>query len=210
MTTIGNPSDHSANLPSVNASSVEPAAQRELGRNEPCHCGSGKKFKRCHGVDAAPRLGAPKPAYDPSAIPAGMPGGFDPAKLDSQMMVQFSQLMARLPKGQLQKLQSIMQRAMRGEDVSREAQHLEKSLPVELQQLLVSLSGQMTGGPMAGAQMPINGDMSEEEARRIVAAAAKEGKISSTQAQDLLATTPVAQEKEARGLGRLWKGITGK
>lgn len=22
----------------------------ELGRNEPCHCGSGKKFKRCHGA----------------------------------------------------------------------------------------------------------------------------------------------------------------
>lgn len=21
-----------------------------LGRNEPCHCGSGKKFKRCHGA----------------------------------------------------------------------------------------------------------------------------------------------------------------
>lgn len=24
------------------------------GRNEPCWCGSGKKFKRCHGVNAAP------------------------------------------------------------------------------------------------------------------------------------------------------------
>jgi len=22
----------------------------EIGRNEPCHCGSGKKFKKCHGV----------------------------------------------------------------------------------------------------------------------------------------------------------------
>lgn len=22
----------------------------EVGRNEPCHCGSGKKFKKCHGA----------------------------------------------------------------------------------------------------------------------------------------------------------------
>ncbi|MDP3277757.1 MAG: SEC-C metal-binding domain-containing protein [Deltaproteobacteria bacterium] len=21
-----------------------------LGRNDPCHCGSGKKFKKCHGA----------------------------------------------------------------------------------------------------------------------------------------------------------------
>ena len=24
----------------------------QLGRNEPCHCGSGKKFKKCHGREA--------------------------------------------------------------------------------------------------------------------------------------------------------------
>lgn len=24
-------------------------ATKNLGRNEPCHCGSGKKFKNCHG-----------------------------------------------------------------------------------------------------------------------------------------------------------------
>jgi len=35
--------------------SAEPSAapfvrqERKLGRNEPCHCGSGKKFKQCHG-----------------------------------------------------------------------------------------------------------------------------------------------------------------
>jgi uncharacterized protein YecA (UPF0149 family) len=22
----------------------------KLGRNDPCHCGSGKKYKKCHGV----------------------------------------------------------------------------------------------------------------------------------------------------------------
>jgi hypothetical protein len=24
------------------------ATRRELGRNDPCHCGSGKKYKQCH------------------------------------------------------------------------------------------------------------------------------------------------------------------
>jgi SWIM/SEC-C metal-binding protein len=29
----------------------EPARAPQLpGRNEPCHCGSGKKFKKCHGA----------------------------------------------------------------------------------------------------------------------------------------------------------------
>lgn len=27
-------------------------AEPKIGRNDPCHCGSGKKFKKCHGVDA--------------------------------------------------------------------------------------------------------------------------------------------------------------
>lgn len=25
--------------------------ERKIGRNEPCPCRSGKKFKKCHGVD---------------------------------------------------------------------------------------------------------------------------------------------------------------
>jgi uncharacterized protein YecA (UPF0149 family) len=31
---------------------IQTPFQREapkLGRNDPCHCGSGKKFKKCHG-----------------------------------------------------------------------------------------------------------------------------------------------------------------
>jgi uncharacterized protein YecA (UPF0149 family) len=27
---------------------IPPASARHLGRNEPCWCGSGKKYKRCH------------------------------------------------------------------------------------------------------------------------------------------------------------------
>ena len=26
-----------------------PSGGRKIGRNEPCPCGSGKKFKQCHG-----------------------------------------------------------------------------------------------------------------------------------------------------------------
>jgi preprotein translocase subunit SecA len=25
----------------------------KLGRNDPCHCGSGRKFKKCHGAPAS-------------------------------------------------------------------------------------------------------------------------------------------------------------
>ncbi|MFM7105420.1 MAG: SEC-C metal-binding domain-containing protein [Flavobacteriales bacterium] len=31
---------------------VEPLrVEKTVGRNEPCPCGSGKKFKACHGVE---------------------------------------------------------------------------------------------------------------------------------------------------------------
>jgi preprotein translocase subunit SecA len=31
------------------AGTAQPAEAAKLGRNDPCWCGSGKKFKRCHG-----------------------------------------------------------------------------------------------------------------------------------------------------------------
>ncbi len=33
------------------------ASGPKLGRNDPCHCGSGKKYKKCHGKKAAPVTG---------------------------------------------------------------------------------------------------------------------------------------------------------
>ncbi len=33
--------------------------KRKIGRNEPCPCGSGKKFKRCHGRHSSEPLGPP-------------------------------------------------------------------------------------------------------------------------------------------------------
>jgi preprotein translocase subunit SecA len=32
---------------------VQPVrVEKKVGRNDPCPCGSGKKFKQCHGKDA--------------------------------------------------------------------------------------------------------------------------------------------------------------
>ncbi|MFY0524547.1 preprotein translocase subunit SecA [Archangium gephyra] len=35
------------------ARQAAPAAGPKLGRNDPCHCGSGKKYKKCHGASEA-------------------------------------------------------------------------------------------------------------------------------------------------------------
>ncbi|MBL4630059.1 MAG: SEC-C domain-containing protein, partial [Paraglaciecola sp.] len=36
------------NMPIV-IEKLDPRKQVKLGRNEPCHCGSGRKYKICHG-----------------------------------------------------------------------------------------------------------------------------------------------------------------
>jgi hypothetical protein len=37
-------------------------SRRKIGRNEPCHCGSGKKFKKCHGAVSSDPQPLPMPA----------------------------------------------------------------------------------------------------------------------------------------------------
>jgi len=54
---------------------VSPDAHPELGRNDPCHCGSGKKYKQCClGKDEAAareaRAKAAEKAPAPEAAPA--------------------------------------------------------------------------------------------------------------------------------------------
>jgi len=197
---------------------TEPTNEKIIGRNEPCPCNSGKKYKRCCGVGAAPKISAPQaPVYPQGMDPEAMKSQFDP-----QMMTQFSQMMGRLPKGQLQKLQSIMQKAMAGKDVTREAKEFEGSLPTELQTLLAGFQmpgmGGMPGMP-SGADMPaieaehspasgMSPTMSEEEARKIVEAAAKSGKISADEASTLLQPNPSAESKG--GFSKVWKKISGK
>ncbi len=119
-----------------------------IGRNDPCPCGSGKKYKKCHQGQAddpveAQRLAAqPAPVEKPAAAPAA-PGGFDPSQFSPEMMAQFTQMFQRLPKGQIQRFQSIMQKAMAGKDVSRESAEFEGTLPVEFQKMMQSLSQQV-------------------------------------------------------------------
>lgn len=219
-------------------SSVERNDRSEPGRNEPCSCGSGKKYKRCHGVNAAPKLTAPKPVMDPGVGGAGpgaggaFPGGFDPSKMDPAMMLQFTQALQRLPKGQLQRLQGIMQKAMSGKDVTRESEDFERTLPPDIQQLMVSFAGQMQGmqgmggmpgmmGGMPGGAGPQTAalpapesspsGMSADQAREIVAAAAAEGKISKEEAEKLLAASSTGTDEEKKtGFTKFWRGITGK
>jgi hypothetical protein len=200
-----------------------------IGRNEPCPCGSKKKYKRCCGVAAAPKITPPKNAGGmPGGLPGNLPENFKD-QFDPAMMSQFSQMLGRLPKGQLQKLQGIMQKAMSGKDVTREAKEFEQSLPVELQSLLSAfqMPGQMPGGMPGMGGMPglgalagmgdaiaddsaIEAGMSEEEARKIVENAVKEGKISGDQATELLKETPASSAGSKGGFSKLWKKMSGK
>lgn len=196
-----------------------------IGRNEPCPCGSQKKYKRCCGVNAAPKLSIPRaalenPSGDLSGNPLGTPPGFDPKVLenmDPQWMSQVSQALQRLPKGQLQRLQSIMQKAMHGKDVTAEAEELEKSLPPEFQTMMQSWgstfealqsntpgassssesvesvnfnefaeSTDSSGDFSESSEATSTTDMTLEQARELVAQAAKKGMISEEQAQSLL------------------------
>jgi hypothetical protein len=199
----------------------------QLGRNEPCPCGSGKKYKRCCGKDAAPKLGAPldmskRMAQSGMAAPAGSdegtaPGsnpfaGFDPSQMDPQWVAQFQQMMQRLPRGQLQKMQALMQRAMAGKDVAREAAELERMMPPELLNMARSSPMAAQMAQQAGVSIPaVESDgMSLEEARKLVEEAAGKGEISAEQAQELLANAPTESDAKSGRFSKLWKSITGK
>ncbi len=195
-----------------------------IGRNEPCPCGSGKKYKRCHGIDAAPKMSMPKLDWSkPAGAEAGegatgapgFPGGlpFDPSQIDPQWLMQFSQALQRLPRGQMQRLQAMMQKAMAGKDVSREAAEFERTLPPQFQSLLkgFQMPGMSGMDPAALAQaeqaLPevleeasaqVQANMSEDQAKQIVAQAVAEGRLSPEEAQKLLgASAPGAVESAA-------------
>ena len=181
-----------------------------IGRNEPCPCKSGKKYKRCCGINAAPKLNTPVAPQMPTG-PGNMP--FDVNSLDPEWMGQFSKALQRLPHGQMQKLQAMMQKAMSGKDVSREAETFEKTLPPELQSLLLAfkmpagvgtpgMDIPTTGTEISGQTSDGSEKMSEEEARKIVAAAAESGKISQDEAKEVLG----ADNKKSK-FSKLWKSF---
>jgi hypothetical protein len=51
---------------------LEPSERRDLGRNDPCHCGSGKKYKQCCLAkdEAAAREARAKAAEAEATAPA--------------------------------------------------------------------------------------------------------------------------------------------
>ena len=112
---------------------------KNVGRNEPCPCGSGKKFKKCHGENQVWQ-GNSKPLVtsEEASVEGEAPdlGGFDPAKMDLAWLADFSSAIQRLPKGQLAQLQNLMQKAMSGKDVNRELEELQRKLPSNVQELL--------------------------------------------------------------------------
>jgi len=123
--------------------------KKDIGRNDPCPCGSNKKYKRCCGFNAQPSIPeAPSNTTDQTAGPSEGAGAnpFDMSQMDPQMMMQLSQALSRLPKGQMQKLQALMQKGISGKDVSKESAEFEKSLPVELQKMLFNLSQKESTG----------------------------------------------------------------
>jgi preprotein translocase subunit SecA len=50
--------------PSPQQNRPRQAANNKVGRNEPCPCGSGKKYKKCHGQPGAPPLNVPVGSTD--------------------------------------------------------------------------------------------------------------------------------------------------
>jgi uncharacterized protein YecA (UPF0149 family) len=38
------------NQPGEGGGGTTVVAAQKVGRNDPCHCGSGKKYKKCHGA----------------------------------------------------------------------------------------------------------------------------------------------------------------
>lgn len=199
-------SDTPTNSPSTETSSTASAV--DLGRNEPCHCGSGKKYKRCHGVGAAPKLSAPAAPVAAAGVPMG---GFDPSQMDPAMMQQMTKALQRLPRPQLMRLQSIMQRAMAGQDVAKEAAEFERILPPEFSQMAMQMmmAQGMVGGAAAGGPTEMNAD----EAKQIVAKAVSEGKMTAEQAKELLGgedPQAILEKSEKKGLSGLFKKITGK
>lgn len=150
------------------------------------------------------------------------PAGFDPSKVDPKVMAQMQSLIARLPRAQLQQLQSVMQKAMAGKDVTAEAMQLQRMLPPEFMQLAMQMQmGQMGGDAAAGMGMPgmMGGgaptptaeELSLEEAKRIVAEAAKSGKLAGAEATELLGESPDAVlEKQEGGVKKFFKNMIGK
>ena len=158
---------------------------KNVGRNDPCPCGSGKKFKKCH-AESVEWHGNVKPvetAPEANAEGEGNLPQFDPSKMDLTWLAEFSAAIQRLPKGQLQQLQALMQKGMAGKDVTRELEDLQRRLPPSVQELLKR-------SPQLDAQL--------EEASH------SDGKNTELTAEQKEQLQTIQKNNEKAGLSRLW------
>lgn len=167
----------------------------QIGRNEPCPCGSGKKYKRCCGTAAEPKLGTPKnPAtggLPPEAQEMLRAQGLNPDDIPMDAFSGMMQAFQKLPKAQARKFQSLMQRAMSGEDVSNEMAVLEKQLPPQFQEMMAGMMPE-TQGQDSQDDTP----MSEDEAKKVLEKAIASGQISEKEADEFLNSTQDQKEKK--------------
>lgn len=163
----------------------------------------------------------------------GMPGGMDPfAGFNPEVMSQMMGAFQRLPKGQLQKMQALMQKAMRGKDITRESKEFERSLPKDFQEMFRSLATAQEAMQQSQARAQVAeaeekkavasaaAQMTEEQARELVQKAAEQGKIAKTEAAKLLGAQPEAMGEaktpvegavqKPSAVKKFWKQLAGK
>ena len=122
------------------------------------------------------------------------------------MMAQMGKMLQRLPKGQMIRLQTLMQKAMQGKDVVRELTQLQRELPPDFQAML-SAFALSQGGTAPTGDLP----QSEEDARKILDQAVKDGQITTEQYEAALAGAGASAMPSApTGLGKIWNKIKGK
>lgn len=174
-------------------------------KSDPCPCGSGKKYKRCCGVDPAAlekRKAAATSGFgaEGGASPGGMsgmpglPAGFDPSKMDPAQLKQMRKSLAKIPKGQLMKMQSLVKQAMAGKNVEKELEALSAYLPPEFAQAAEG---------MGESETPA--DMTADQAAKIVQEAVAKGEISVEEAKKLIPETKPNVLKSKSGFWDFFK-----
>ncbi|MBS1958350.1 MAG: SEC-C domain-containing protein [Bdellovibrionales bacterium] len=173
---------------------MEAQDYKNIGRNDPCPCGSGKKFKKCHAdsAEAAAWHGNEKPQTETSAEGGEAAPQFDPSKMDLNWLAEFSSAIQRLPKGQMQQLQALMQKAMAGKDVARELDEFQRKLPTNVQELLTKspeLNQQFENAQAQAGKGTPTSELTEEQRAKLI---------------------EIQKNNEKSGLSRLWNKFRGK
>ncbi len=121
--------------------------------------------------------------------------GIDPSKLDPQLIAEISDLMRTMPPAKLMRMQSIMQKAMGGGDITAEMAEFERDLPADFRAGLARIMYKANGvqlDPVSPSSAPVI-DVSEgaavgsvREARLTLLVAVRDGKLTPEAALGLL------------------------